>query len=91
MLTVGCDGGVDPTGDANAGDGKKCGNEAACIAVNAAVGCGVEKGGCKGHKKIINKTRSKLQIYSSVEKYTKCFEKLRDHQIFLQFFFSGVL
>lgn len=38
MLTVGCDGGVDPTGDANAGDGKKCGNDAACIAVKAAVG-----------------------------------------------------
>ncbi len=48
MLTVGCDGGVDPTGDANAGDGKKCGgNEAACIAVNAAVGWGIDSGGCK--------------------------------------------
>lgn len=48
MLTVGCDGGVDPTGDAKAGDGKKCGgNDAACIAVNAAVGWGIDKGGWK--------------------------------------------
>lgn len=51
MLTVGCDGGVEPTGDPKAGDGKKCGNEAACIAVKAAVGWGIERGGCKKNKK----------------------------------------
>lgn len=38
--------GDEPTGEARAGDGRKCGSEA-CMAVNAAVGCGMDKGGCK--------------------------------------------
>lgn len=54
MLTVGWDWGVDPTGLARAGDGRKWGgNEAACIAVNAAVGWwGIDIGGCKSTTKI---------------------------------------
>lgn len=43
----GCDEGLEPTGDASAGEGKKCGNEAACIAVSAAVGWGIDSGGCR--------------------------------------------
>lgn len=42
---LGCDD-EEPTGDANAGDGKKCGNEA-CIDVNV-VGCGSDMGACIG-------------------------------------------
>lgn len=34
----------DPTGEAKAGLGKKCGNDAACIEVSA-VGCGKDSGG----------------------------------------------
>lgn len=45
LLTAifGCDEG-DPTGDANAGDGKKCGSDA-CIDVKV-VGCGKDIGAC---------------------------------------------
>lgn len=53
MLTVGWDWGVDPTGLARAGDCRKWGgNEAACIAVNAAVGWGIDRGCCKSATKI---------------------------------------
>lgn len=47
LLTAmfGCDEG-DPTGDANAGDGKKCGSDA-CIDVKV-VGCGRDIGACIG-------------------------------------------
>lgn len=47
LLTAifGCDDG-DPTGDANAGDGKKCGSDA-CIDVKV-VGCGKDIGACIG-------------------------------------------
>lgn len=42
----GCEEGDEPTGDASAGDGRKCGRDA-CIAVSAAVGCGMDSGGWK--------------------------------------------
>lgn len=41
----------DPTGDAKAGLGKKCGNDAACTEVRA-VGCGKDIGGCKKSQNI---------------------------------------
>lgn len=36
----------EPTGEAKAGLGRKCGNDAACTEVRA-VGCGSDIGGCK--------------------------------------------
>jgi hypothetical protein len=46
--TPGCDE-EEPTGDASAGDGKKCGNDA-WIEVRAAVGCGMDSGCCTTQK-----------------------------------------
>jgi hypothetical protein len=43
--TPGCDE-DEPTGEASAGDGKKCGRDA-WIDVRAAVGCGMDSGGCR--------------------------------------------
>lgn len=43
----------EPTGEASAGLGKKCGREAACTEVSA-VGWGIDIGGCEKHLKSNN-------------------------------------
>lgn len=91
MLTVGCDCGVDPTGDPNAGDGKKCGNDAACIAVNAAVGCCIDKGGCKQNhyvtfsfSRVITLNAKNLCFYYSSPDYCKFVGRIRNGVSFVK-------